>query len=64
MAGSYKSEDPYPAKCEGCICGIENGRGIWCAVLKKIPSSKEVKQCRRFCPKSILEDGTTVEELP
>ncbi|RKY12785.1 MAG: hypothetical protein DRP65_00250 [Planctomycetota bacterium] len=61
MSGSYRPESPYPAKCKECICGIENDRGIWCAVLKKIPSSREVKQCRRFCPKVILEDPAGIE---
>ena len=39
-----------------CICGIENGRGIWCVRLKKIPTHREVKLCRKFCPKIILDD--------
>jgi len=39
-----------------CLCGIQNDRGTWCAVLKKIPTTKEVKRCRRFCPKAILDD--------
>ena len=60
MSGSYRPEGSSQVKCIECICGIENGRGIWCAVLKKIPSSKEVKRCRRFCPKVILEDAADI----
>jgi len=56
MAGSYKLEGAFPGKCKECICGIENGGGIWCAILKKIPTPREVKRCRHFCPKVILEN--------
>jgi len=55
MAGSYRPEHHRPRKCSDCICGIENDRGIWCVRLKKIPSEREVRQCRRFCPKVILD---------
>jgi len=56
MADSYKPGRFYPAKCMECICGIENDRGIWCVRLKKIPTPREVKRCRKFCPKVILDD--------
>jgi len=59
MAGSYRPEGAFPVKCRECICGIQNDRGIWCARLKKIPSPKEVKRCRTFCPKVILDDPNT-----
>jgi hypothetical protein len=55
MAGSHRPGNRFPKKCSECLCGIENTRGIWCARLKKIPTEREVKRCRRFCPKSILE---------
>jgi hypothetical protein len=61
MSGSYRPEGSFPAKCTECVCGIENGRGIWCAILKRIPSPKEVKRCRRFCPRVILYDLVDVE---
>jgi len=59
MAGSYKSNDSGHRKCKECICGIQNDRGIWCARLKKIPSFREVKRCRHFCPKVILDEIET-----
>ena len=55
MAGGYKPERFYPGKCMECICGIEN-KGIWCVRLRKIPTPREVKRCRKFCPKVILDD--------
>jgi hypothetical protein len=61
MSGGYAPPRPRPAKCAQCICGIENDRGIWCARLKKIPTPAEVKRCRRFCPKAILENGIDPE---
>jgi hypothetical protein len=63
MAGSYQNDRQFPAKCRECICGIENGRGIWCARLKKIPNEREVRRCRHFCPRAILERvGYDVED--
>jgi len=56
MAGSYRPEKAGSAKCRECICGIENDRGIWCARFKKIPGVREVKRCRHFCPKAILNN--------
>ena len=56
MTDSYKPDRFYPGRCIECICGIENDRGIWCVRLRKIPSPKEVKRCRKFCPKVILDD--------
>ena len=61
MASSYRPDRPRPAKCRECICGIENDRGIWCATLKRIPTVRQVKRCRRFCPKAILEDACDAE---
>ena len=46
MARNYTLERHQNGKCMGCICGIENGRGIWCVRLKKIPTPTEVKRCR------------------
>jgi hypothetical protein len=59
MTGSHPQGVPCPAKCRQCICGIQDDRGIWCARLKKIPTPWEVKRCRRFCPKAILNDNQT-----
>jgi len=56
MAGGYHPNRPLPGKCMECICGIENDRGIWCVRLKKIPTPTEVRRCRKFCPKVILDD--------
>ena len=56
MRFKFRNNDTFPKKCMQCICGIENDRGIWCARLKKIPASKEVKRCRQFCPKEILNE--------
>ena len=56
MSGSYRPEGSYQLKCTECICGIENGRGIWCARLKRIPTPGEVKRCRNFCPREILDE--------
>ena len=55
MAGSYKPERSHAGKCMECICGIENDRGIWCVRLKKIPTPGEVRRCRKFCHKEILD---------
>ena len=55
MAGSYRNEHQFSVKCRECICGIENGRGIWCARLKKIPNDHEVRRCRHFCPRALLD---------
>jgi len=56
MAGSHGPEQTKHGKCMECLCGIQNDRGTWCVVLKRIPTTKEVKRCRRFCPKAILDD--------
>ena len=61
MAGSYRPGDSGPRKCRECICGIENDRGIWCAKLKRIPAPREVKRCRHFCPKALLDDDCSSE---
>jgi len=55
MAESYKPDHPYSTKCAECICGIENGRGIWCVRLKKIPTRTEIRRCSKFCPRVIIE---------
>lgn len=39
-------------KCLGCVCGIENQDGIWCARLKKVPTSKQTGDCRSFAPRN------------
>lgn len=58
MSGSNEPHGPSQVKCRECICGIETNDEIWCAVLKRVPSREEVKRCRRFCPKVILEDSS------
>ena len=61
MPGSYQPDRPQPRKCQQCICGIQNDRGIWCAKLKHIPTRREVKRCRHFCPKALLDDDYSSE---
>jgi len=61
MAGSHDSHSHRPANCRECICGIENDRGIWCAKLKRIPSRRQVKRCRHFCPKVILDGESNAD---
>lgn len=56
MSGSDELHRPALVKCRQCICGIETDDDIWCAVLKRIPSRKDAKRCRRFCPRALLEE--------
>jgi hypothetical protein len=56
MKTKSRNNDTFPKKCMRCICGIENDRGIWCARLKRISGESEVRKCRRFCSKEILDD--------
>jgi len=59
MTGSHLQVRLAPVKCRECICGIQQNSGIWCALMKKTPSAREVELCRSFCPKAILDQPGT-----
>ncbi len=59
MTGSHLQVRLAPVKCRECLCAIQQDTGIWCALMKKTPSPREVELCRRFCPKAILDQPGT-----
>src|SRR4030042_1137836 len=59
MTGSPLEVRLAPGKCRECLCGIQESTGIWCALVKKTRSAREVELCRRSCPKAILDQPWT-----